>query len=346
MTATPATRIVRIGPDLREAAAARLVGDRAAAQEGGGLAVRTAAARRFLAGAGAMGINLDLMWGTVDDGAPGPGRLAEVCLAVIGAGRTATLFVSAAPATGRRPVRGVGQWSPDAFASAHAARVALINEACHVVGEPGPHSGRGAKLAQALLEPGEQEAAAAFAGAGFSRLGELEYLRRPVPRASEGATGEMIPGFTLRPVSELAGDSALASALERSYVNTLDCPELAGLREITDVIESHRAVGRYDPRLWWVLLDAKGEPAGCMLMSASPEQDSIELVYLGLSERARGRGLGAAALAIGLKRIAGRGERWITCAVDTRNPPALNLYRRAGFERFSSRIPMVRRVGA
>ena len=75
-------------------------------------------------------------------------------------------------------------------------------------------------------------------------------------------------------------------ALERSYVDTLDCPELCGLRVVDDVLESHRSVGVFDPGMWWLVM-AEDEPEGCMLLSACPEQNAVELVYLGISPRLR-----------------------------------------------------------
>lgn len=340
-------KVVRVTAEMREAAAARLVGDRAAAE--GGVSARGSAGRRFLASAAAMGINLDLMWATVgpETDASGNPELTEVCLAVPAAGRTANIFVSAFP---RRSRRGLRPPVVVPVGAGHADRVALIQEACRFLAEPGTLTGRGVALAQALLEEGEQAAAAAMASAGFLRLGELSYLRRPMPRRNQVEAVEMPEGMSAVSIARGASESDLVTALDGSYEGTLDCPELSGLRETQDVLASHRAVGRFDPNLWWVLYEdgASGDrrPVGCLLLNPSPEQESVELVYLGLAPAARGRGAGRALLSMGLCAIAGRSERWVTCAVDTRNPPALGLYRRAGFERFSSRVPLVRRLGA
>lgn len=149
--------------------------------------------------------------------------------------------------------------------------------------------------------------------------------------------------LTLQGVSAADLDRLLLEALEASYVDTKDCPELCGMREATDVLESHKAVGRFDPAIWWLLLEGDA-PVGCALFSVSPEHDSLELVYLGLSVAARGRGIGTAFLDEALRRL---GDRLlmtggVTCAVDTRNTAALRLYQRAGFRRFGVRIPMIR----
>lgn len=333
---------MRVGEELREAAAARLVSTRPGSD-------RTAG-RRFIANARALGIDLSLMWATpLEMGAVGGfgrkgggDRISQVCLAVVGAGRTATLFVSGAPATTDARA---------AFLRAEAdrdERVRLIQEACRVIAHPGPETGRGVRLAQSLLDPGETAALAAFLAAGFSRLGDLDYLRRPLPRSPEGADPTLPDDVRLVPLDRLGqpeGDRLLAEALARSYIDTLDCPELAGLRELPDVIESHRAVGRYDPALWWIVMH-QDQPEGCMLLTRCPESSAVELVYLGLGPSLRGRGVGSALLRIGLNRIAGGPEATVTCAVDTRNTPAQRLYKRAGFDRFASRIPLIRPLRA
>jgi ribosomal protein S18 acetylase RimI-like enzyme len=142
-------------------------------------------------------------------------------------------------------------------------------------------------------------------------------------------------------------DRMLLETLEASYIDTRDCPELCGLRDAQDVLESHKAVGRFDPALWWLLFEGDNH-IGCLLFSVSPEHDSLELVYLGLAAAARGRGIGAAALEFSLRQLGDRllMSGGVTCAVDTRNPAALRLYQRAGFRRFSVRIPMIRPLAA
>ena len=151
-------------------------------------------------------------------------------------------------------------------------------------------------------------------------------------------------------------DAWLGEALERSYVDTQDCPELCGMRAMTDVLDSHRCVGVLDPSQWWLVFDEQKRAMACLMLSACPDLDSVELVYLGLAPEVRGRGLGSMLLTFGLRRlydgpmastpgtggtrIAGTGG--VTCAVDARNAPAMKLYRRAGFERFGVRVPYVR----
>src|SRR5690606_27106785 len=107
------------------------------------------AASRFIASAPDHGIDLDLLWGAI-----GPdGEVAEACLAVLGAGRTAMLFIS-------RPPQGAsGNPSVEAGGGSHAARAGCVQAAC--AGLAG-RFGRRVAIAQALPEPQEPWAVRAF----------------------------------------------------------------------------------------------------------------------------------------------------------------------------------------
>ena len=83
-----------------------------------------------------------------------------------------------------------------------------------------------------------------------------------------------------------------------------------------------------------------GEPAGYLLLTPCPELESLELVYLGLGPSLRRRGVASALLSRGVASVADkrvRGLRSLTCAVDTRNTPALRLYARHGFIEYDRR---------
>lgn len=349
----PGVRLVRVPGSRRFDAAVRLVGDQTEDPP--------AAAERFLESAAAMGIDLSLMWATESGGRGGTlGTLRQVSLAVPGSGRTVMVFVSG-PARRRRGSL-VSVVELGAGAGPTRERAAVIRAACEAAasGGAGPES----VLAQSLLETRETEAIAGFVAAGFRQIGDLAYLRRLGTAPAASAGDELPASVQVRSIAGLIGEGwtperveeALLMALERSYIDTLDCPELCGLRSVRDVLESHRAVGRYDGSLWWLVFE-HGRAEGCMLLTVCPEHESVELVYLGLSPVLRGRGLGAKLLNGGLRVVLGAaasfgeastgvgrcmvGVGGVTCAVDTRNEPAMRLYRRTGFERFALRVPMV-----
>lgn len=311
-------RAVPIPPHLYAAAAARLV--QVSHTE------REKAARRFVSIAPEHGIDLTLMWGT-----PGTGGRAvhQVCLAVLGAGKTAMIFVSGrdgqAPDTER-----------DVFERSAAVAAALS----HL-----ESLGGRVRIAQALLESHEREARKAMSSNGFLDVGELAYLRAPVGGVIRPAGAAWPAGVEVRSVSGIdqgdADRSLLCAALNASYERTLDCPELCGLRETDDVIDSHRATGEWRPELWR-LVSVRGRPEGCVLLNHCPEQGAAELVYLGLSPALRGLGLGRRLLELSLADAARVGAGGVTCAVDRRNAPALRLYASTGFVEFGGRQALVR----
>jgi ribosomal protein S18 acetylase RimI-like enzyme len=319
----PIPPVVRISRDLELTAAARLVGD---AQGAAG-----AGARRMVTAAAIHGIDLSWMWGTVDRGGGGRARVRQVCLVVPGSGRTAMCILS-----------GPGLGSPDIE---HAERVACLRAACLHLQQQCRAGGRDIRLAQALPEPAEEWAVCAYLDAGFVKVGDLAYLRRARTSNRAPAPTPVWPaGVTVRQVTGFAPDRHfLLEALDRSYEQTLDCPELCGLRETADVLESHRATGVFDPKLWWLVF-ANDQPHGCMLLNRCPEQGTVELVYLGLSPDLRGKGIGGLLLQMGLARIDSSGGSPMTCAVDLRNTPALHLYQRLGFAEFGRRVALVRPI--
>jgi len=304
----PAYEVVAVTAVLRENAAARLVA---------ASSTDKSAARRFLDAARKHSIDLTHFYASLSRSG-GAGRVREVCLAVPGSGRTAMFFLS--NPSGETEQQELGQ---------------VVRRTVDSL--------RGPTLAQALLETDEGGARAGLLHAGFRRLDELIYLRRPRPAPREFDTGALVaalpPGVELRAWSQ-GDDDDVVEALDKSYAGTLDCPELCGLRDTRDVLASHRNTGAWDPRYWWIIRD-RGSPEGMMLFNPCPEQDSIELVYCGLSPGLRGRGLGLLLMRIGLGSLSARPEACVACAVDARNTPARRMYEKLGFSEFDRRTALI-----
>lgn len=184
----------------------------------------------------------------------------------------------------------------------------------------------GLKLLEAIVLPGDRDAATCLAAAGYRRLTELLYLRArprnepPLPTSA----GLEWRSFT----TDRAG--LFERALERSYEQSHDCPELSALRSAADALAGHRAAGVFDPSLWWVAL-RDGEPVGVILLTRLAGALGLELVYMGASVGARGTGVGDALLHRCFTCVRSRGARAVTLAVDSRNIPARRLYERWGF---------------
>jgi len=305
---------VRVGQSQRLDAASRLVQ--------GTHTERRAAARRLLERGAEFGIDDSLIWATLD----GSGKPSEVCLAVPGSGRTATVFLS------------IPRESPES-SQAVRERAGALDAACRWLASQHPSP---VSIAQHLPEPGDRWAIDACELAGFTMISTLSYLARPngpVVAPSDPPAGIRFESFaSLDDLDE--GDRLLCDVLDASYRSTLDCPELCGLRRTEDVIDSHRAVGVWDPSTWWLVFEDR-QPLGCALFNPCPTQHTIELVYLGLRPEIRGRGIGKALLAHALRAVSKRPERRVTCAVDDRNSPAMSLYHSVGFAPFAHRAALV-----
>ncbi len=295
----------------------------------GPLERRLASGQKLLEAASRHGIDPSLMWGTLDPSGTEPVR--QMVLAVPGSGRTAMLFLT--------PPGAPADLGPS------ETQEAELTECVRATLEGVSHSDLGIRLVQALPEPNERWGVRACLDGGMRMVGELAYMRRPF-KAQERSNPKIDPWpdeIRVEPLGDPENPerhAALRAALEASYVDTKDCPELCGLRHTDDVISSHRSTGVFDPSSWWIIFD-EGKPEGCILMTHCPEHDSVELVYLGLSPKLRGRGLGGRLLRSAIARTARFGAKETTCAVDRRNMPAVRLYERLGFRVFASRVALV-----
>lgn len=331
---SPGFAVVRVSEESLVQAAERLVSQ--------GLRDRRTAAKRLIASAPEHGIDLSAIWATVER--PGstapPLAIRQACLAVPGSGATAMIFIS-------EPMPGGEPGGPE---SARTERIALLRQvAAHFVETRTPK----VKILQALPDLADAWAESAFRGAGFVYVGDLEYQRRAIAPVDLRGTKQEIAwpqGVRVVPLTTIAAsdrDATLLRVLEESYRDTLDCPELCGLRETADILASHYATGVFDPSIWYLVMHRESEgdvPRGCMLLSRVPEQRVLELVYIGLSPEVRGRGLGRRLLDLCVRNAAEARVDAVTCAVDCRNEPARRLYRDQGFQGAGRRKAFVGRV--
>jgi mycothiol synthase len=200
---------------------------------------------------------------------------------------------------------------------------------------------RGFRLAQAVLdESAGRKAARDLTRGGMPRVTELLYLEREtsVPLSLVGeeslqrdsADSPSAGCFDWKPF-EPALEAEFRSVLQATYVGSLDMPELEGARSLDDIMETHRAAGRFDSERWQLgYIAGKPEAASVLLLAEVPNRDVWEVVYLGLTPAARGCGLGRAVLHHALKLAQAHVPR-LELAVDCRNTPATRLYQSAGF---------------
>lgn len=238
-------------------------------------------------------------------GAYRAGELVSACLAVEAPGKVAMLL------------------APSDLATASATQ-ATYEAACSVVAASWSRS---IQLLEALISPEKPALGSLLADAGFRYLTALIYLTTRAPHCMSGPR----PAAGLRWVSyspeheQLFGD-----ILDRSYAQSLDCPELSGLRPASDVLATHRARREFDPGLWWVAL-AGDDPVGVLLLNRIPPQPGLEIVYIGVAQLSRGTGVADSLLMRTASEAERCGAKFVTLAADRRNAPARKMYARWGF---------------
>lgn len=228
-------------------------------------------------------------------------------------------------------------WAPEVRPSwrRRALAAALVQTAVAAL------KARGFSLVQAVLDESTgPHAARDLIRGGMPRITELLYMERetavpvvPVSRRSreqECVCSCAAPGFQWCSYGPTI-DAEFRAALEATYEGSLDMPELEGTRSLDDILEGHRTAGRFSPERWW-LGRIPGEPgaASVLLLTEVPSRDVWEVIYLGLTPAARGRGLGWDVLRHALEVARPHVPR-LELAVDLRNTPATQLYRSAGF---------------
>jgi ribosomal protein S18 acetylase RimI-like enzyme len=196
-------------------------------------------------------------------------------------------------------------------------------------------------LAQAVLdESAGSQAARDLNHGGMPRVTELLYLERetaaPMRNTREVPEGLVFQGsrsnitFDWRPFEPVV-EAEFRSVLQATYQGSLDMPEMEGARSLDDIMQGHRSAGRFVAERWRLgRLPGEPEAAAVLLLAEIPGRNVWEIIYLGLTPQARGRGLGREALQHALD-LARPHVPWIELAVDCRNSPATRLYQSSGF---------------
>lgn len=191
---------------------------------------------------------------------------------------------------------------------------------------------RGAKLIQAILLPDEAPTARPLLRNGFIHATQLWYLRHNLDFAVD-ILGRV---DCLRLETFRACDADLFGVtLARSYEWTQDFPELTGVRTSAEVMAGYQADG-FDPDRWWLAFGGK-EPVGVLLVNPAPDWGGWDVSYVGVVPEARRRGVGRELMRHALIEAKAAGMPHLSVAVDVRNLPASELYRRLGFESFDQR---------
>lgn len=190
---------------------------------------------------------------------------------------------------------------------------------------------RGVKLAQCLLAPPEAVLSSSLVRNGFRYVTQLWYMRHDL-------NPSLLPLLTSRlTLFPYDGGTRFHQTLEQTYQQSQDCPEINGVRSLEEVLEGHRAQGRFDPDRWWLACVDRA-PVGVLLLTELPENGDWEVAYVGLIPAARRQGLGRELLGCALRAARAAGAPQVVLSVDARNQPAWYLYRSLGFRPAEQRL--------
>ena len=195
----------------------------------------------------------------------------------------------------------------------------------------------GVGFTQLLFERADDPRCRAAAACGFDKVATLEYLGRALP-PDEPAEPTSRLSFT--PYRD-ADRQRLTEVLQATYIDTLDCPGLDGLRDLGNVVDSYATIGDPEGRVWLFAREGDRE-VGVLLLAHHPDSDQAELVYMGLRPEARGAGLGRALIDEAIRASQTMGAEQLVVAVDRKNTPARTQYEQAGFVAWAERQVYVR----
>jgi ribosomal protein S18 acetylase RimI-like enzyme len=205
------------------------------------------------------------------------------------------------------------------------------------------------QVVQALVKDVHSAEAQLLTAAGFQHAADLEYL---VSLANVFPASPPTGELKFRAYTEHE-HAHFAALVERTYVDSQDCPAAAGLRAIDDVLAGYRGSAVFEsakenpaqwsaqgnPAQWsaqgnpaqWIIASNDGADVGCLIIADEPDHNQSELMYIGVVPEARSRGLGLSLVryAQWMTRTAGRSR--LVLAVDAANDPAIAMYTAAGF---------------
>ena len=196
---------------------------------------------------------------------------------------------------------------------------------------------RGCERVQALIPVTSTRSVYDLQAAGFRPVAELYYLSAKVPW--ETTRPHSADPLSWQSYSVKLHDR-MAAVIQRTYKGTLDCPGFDDAFDAHDALTSYQASGASEDRYWW-LLQHEGDDVGCLLLADYPDHDQMELLYVGIVPEFRGRQWGEYATRWALAQVRAIGRSRLVLAVDRRNDPACNMYRRVGFVESDLRILLI-----
>ena len=198
--------------------------------------------------------------------------------------------------------------------------------------------GQGLCMVHVLLETVSESDDATLRRAGFEPLAKLLYMFCPRDEFPNTRPVQSNPNDRLDfEPCDRSNHGRLAQIVEKTYMQTLDCPRLNDVRNIEDVLEGYRETGEFCPSRW-LIVRHQGRDVGCLLLADHPDHDSTELVYMGILPSARGHGWGRQISQYAQWLTTGLNRPRLVLAVDSNNQPAIDMYVSVGFRVWERRI--------
>lgn len=201
-----------------------------------------------------------------------------------------------------------------------------------------------AKVSQSLLEQNQTRERLALARNGFHRLTDLIFFEYPTAHYQNHS--EQFSDVSAASVSHVVyrrsrNQLRFAQVIEQTYRNSLDCPELNGIRTASESLSDYAASGTTVRELWRVYNDGHAD-VGVILVVDRPDQRAWEVIYLGVVETSRRRGIARTMLKNAIEVASEAGIERLIVVADSRNLPAISLYQSFGFKPFDERTAYVR----
>lgn len=124
--------------------------------------------------------------------------------------------------------------------------------------------------------------------------------------------------------------SSFEKLVANTYDGSLDCPEVDGLRQISDVLAGYYATSSQNTAHWYTIKQG-GDTVGVTILAHHTANHQLELIYFGLLPTFRRQGLGREILCFVIQQAKRLGCQSILTGVDQRNTPAMVLYHQFGF---------------
>lgn len=186
-----------------------------------------------------------------------------------------------------------------------------------------------ASIGQSLLEPGQMNHRRLLSRNGFPHLTNLMFMRHPLTKMSQDT---LLNDMHLQWIKfdKHINRQRFLDLLELTHQSSHDCPALNQSRTAEESLESHRSSGDSDQNHWY-LFHLNGVDLGVLLMTEHQNDNTWEVVYMGVAPEHRGKGYGAALIQHGLLEAQAHNQKAVVLAVDYKNSYAIKIYEELGF---------------